>query len=137
MRLLITSICLAALLLLLTPEAEAACSTQTVSANSNSIIYTGDCENDDEVLFTTGDMTQYDACVLMSTTGAVDVVVSIDGTNYSTAPLSLNDLGATSTAPVIVTAALRVYAFPAKFARIRVLQNGATDAAASLRCWTY
>lgn len=117
--------------------AEATCTDQTVSAQSSSIIYGGSCTDDNEVLLTTGDMTRYDACMLMSTTGSVDVVASIDGTNYSTAPISLVDMGATNTDPVLATVALRVYAFAAKFLRIRVVQTGATDAAASLRCWAY
>ncbi len=63
---------------------------------------------------------------LMSTAGAMDVFVSFDGTNFSTAPLSLADLGANTTDPVLVTAANRVYGFVGLYRRIRVLQNGAT-----------
>lgn len=118
-------------------EAEAACSEQSVNQAGTHIIYIGDCEDDNEVVIQTGDMTGYDACFLMSTTGIVDVLVSLDGTNYSTAPLSMNDYGGTSADPVLVTVALRVYGFASKFRRIRVLQSGATDAAASLLCWSY
>lgn len=121
---------------LLSPQSsEAACSAQTVQQLGDHVRYTGDCENDNEVLITTGDVSQYEACMLVSTTGAVDVAVSLDGTTYTTAPVSLIDMGSTSTAPVIVTAALRLYAFPlVGVASIRVLQNGATDAAAQLTC---
>ena len=116
-------------------RADAACSTQYEGKFRTSVIYTGDCEDDNEVLFTTTNLTGYSSCTLMSTTGAVDVVASLDASNYSTAPLSLIDMGATDTAPVVVTAALRIYAFPLAGIRyIRVLQNGATDAAASLTC---
>jgi hypothetical protein len=63
------------------------------------------------------------------------VFVSLDGTNYSTAGLSLADLGSTSTDPVIVTAANRTYGFRGVYRLIRVLQNGASAVtAASLMC---
>jgi hypothetical protein len=68
----------------------------------------------------------YDTFELMSTAGAMDVFVTLDGTNYTTAALSLADLGAVTTDPVVVTAANRLYGFRGKFKGIRVLQNGAT-----------
>ncbi len=93
------------------------------------LIITGDDgTNDNDVLIQTGDISKYGSFFLMSTQGAMDVFVSIDGTNYTTAPLSLIDLGATTTAPVLVTVANRLYAFPAKVRYVRVLQNGATAA---------
>ena len=97
--------------------------------------YSGTGANDNDVLFTTGDVSRYDACTLMSTAGAVDVFVSLDGTNYASAALSLQDFGATTTDPVLVTAANRVYGFVTKVRKIRVLQNGASAASASLNCW--
>jgi len=97
--------------------------------------YYGTGANDNDVLFTTGDISRYDACTIMSTTGAVDVFVSLDGTNYATAALSLQDMGSTATTPVVVTSALRVYGFVVKARNIKVLQNGATGAAASMNCW--
>ncbi len=118
-------------------DASATCTSQTVNLLGDAILYTGSCTDDNEVLITTGSMDKYDACMLMSTTGAVDVQTSLDASTYSTAPLSLTDKGGTSTNPVLVTVALRMYAFPAKFFRIRIDQNGATDAAASLMCWDY
>lgn len=71
-------------------------------------------------------LTGTDTFVLMSTAGAMDVLVTLDGTNWTTAPLSLTDLGATTQDPVIVTAANRLYGFRGLFKGIRVLQNGAT-----------
>lgn len=85
--------------------------------------------NDNDVVIQTGDVSVYDEFLLQSTGGAMDVSVSLDGTNYSTAPLSLIDLGATVGDPVIVTAANRTYAFYGTYALIRVLQNGATAVA--------
>ena len=95
--------------------------------------YTGTGVNDNDVLFTTGDISPYDTFMVMSTVGAVDVYGSLDGTNFNTAPLSLADLGSTTTDPVIVTAANRMYGFRGKYKYIRVLQNGATAATATLR----
>lgn len=97
--------------------------------------YYGTGTNDNDVLFTTGDISRYDACSLMSTDGAVDVFVSLDGTNYSTAALSLQDFGASTNDPVLLTVADRVYGFVIKARNIRVLQNGATAASASMNCW--
>jgi hypothetical protein len=106
------------------------------SAQAQELVrYSGTGANDNDVLFTTADLSRYDACTIMSTDGAVDVFVSIDGTNYATAALSLQDMGATSTDPVLVTAADRVYGFVVKAKNIRVLQNGATAASASMICW--
>jgi len=138
-RTLIWLAALLGLLLLAVPEkeAQAACSTQSVDVTGTAIIYSNDCTNDNEVLVQTGDMLRYDSCLVMSTTGAVDIFVSIDGTNYSTAALSLQDYGATTTNPVLLTVADRVYGFVSKFRFIRVLQNGAADAEASLVCWMY
>lgn len=85
--------------------------------------------NDNDVVIQTGDVSSYNEFVLQATDGAVDVFVSLDGANYSTAPLSLIDLGATTSDPVLVTAADRTYAFFGRFALIRVLQNGVTAVA--------
>jgi hypothetical protein len=97
--------------------------------------YTGTASADNATLFTTGDLAEYDACTIMSTAGAVDVFVTLDGSNWSTAALSLQDMGSTSVEPVLVTAANRVYAFVGKYRAVRVLQNGATGASASMNCW--
>ena len=96
--------------------------------------YFGSAANDDDLLFTATNSLRYDACMLMSTAGAVDVETTLDGTNWS-APMSLQDLGATSVDPVVVTAADRMYAVLGRYMGIRVRQNGATAASASLLCW--
>lgn len=97
--------------------------------------FTGTGTNDNDVLFTTSDMDRWDACLLMSSVGAVDVLVSLDGSAYSTAPLSMQDFGATDMNPVLVTTSGRVYGFVGKFKYIKVLQNGATAATAAMNCW--
>ena len=95
----------------------------------NVLVYSeGACDDADDVVVQTGSIIQYDTFELMSTSGALQVLVTLDGTNYTTAPLSLSDLGAAASAPVIVTVANRLYGFKGFFAAIRVTQNGATDA---------
>jgi len=95
--------------------------------------YTGTGVNANDVLFTTDNAEKYSMFTLMSTAGAVQVLVSLDGTNFSTAPLAMEDQGATAmTTYVLLTAANRVYKFSGKFRVIRVTQNGATASAATL-----
>lgn len=97
--------------------------------------YAGSAASDNAIAIQTEDVSEYDTFLLQSTQGAMDVFVSLDGTNYSTAPLSMADLGSTSTDPVIVTAANRTYGFRGVYRLIRVLQSGATAVtAASLMC---
>ena len=85
--------------------------------------------NDNDVVIQTEDVSGYREFSLQSTAGAMDVLVSLDGTNYTTAPLSMIDRGATTSDPVIVTAANRSYAFFGTFHKLKVLQNGATAVA--------
>ena len=120
----------------LTPrEAQATCTTQVNEQLGNFMQFRGSCTDDNEVLITSSDLSQYDACVIMSLTGAVDVFTSLNGTDYATAARSLQDFGATDLLPVLVTAALREYGLVGKWRRLRVLQNGATDAAVVVNCW--
>ena len=133
---------LCALLYLAAPEVEATCtntpgSTNNITRGDDWVLYTNDCTDDNDLLIVSGKVDQFDFCSVMSTTGAVDLVVSLDGSNYSLSALSLQDHGATSTSPVLVTAADRLYVFPVTFRRIKVFQNGATDAAVSLYCRKY
>lgn len=98
-----------------------------IASVGNTLSYTGGAGTaDNDLLIQTGDVSKYDTFTLQSTGGAVDVAVSLDGTHYSTAPLSLTDMGATTAAPVILTAANRTYMFRGKFSKIQVSQNGAT-----------
>lgn len=91
--------------------------------------------SDNDIIVQTGNVSQFGMFMLSSTAGALDVDVSLNGTDYTTAPLSLTDLGATTSDPVIVTAANRMYGFIGTFAAIRVRQNGATAATkVNLRC---
>lgn len=111
-------------------------STAAVEDFGYYITFTGTGVNDNDVLFTTTELSKFDACMLKSSAGAVDVFGKLrDDDPYSTAPISLQDFGATSNDPVLVTAAGRVYAVAGKYKRLQVLQNGATAATAVLLCW--
>lgn len=83
--------------------------------------------NANDVVVQTADVSRFDTFMLRNTAGAVQVLASLDGTNYDSA-LSLDDLGATTSAPVILTAAGRTYRFKGAFAFLRVTQNGAAAA---------
>lgn len=109
----------------------------TVADFGEYVAYSGVGVSDNDLLFTTGAMGKFDACMLMSTAGSVDVEVSIDGTNFSTSALSLQDFGASTNDPVLFTVANRVYGFVGKYSKIRVRQNGATAATASMNCWSF
>jgi len=103
-------------------------------AQTGTLIYEGQCElwqgiagvNAADVMIETSDVSQFDTFELVNQAGAAEVLVSLDGTNFTSAPLSLTDFGATTTAPVIVTAANRLYGWRGKFKIVRVRQNGAT-----------
>lgn len=92
---------------------------------------TGSGTNDNDVVIQFDSAEYFDAFMLTSTAGAMDVFVSLDGTNYTTAALSLADLGSVTTDPVLVTVAGRLYGFRGKFRNIRVLQNGVTAVVAA------
>ena len=101
--------------------------SQAADHRGNALFYTGGVgTNANDVVIQSGDVSSYDTFMLQSTAGAMQVLVSLDGINYSTAPLSLQDMGATSATPVLLTAANRTYGFRGKFAKIQVTQNGAT-----------
>lgn len=108
--------------------------TLSVAHVGNVVIYTNTSTEDNEVAIQTEDVSAYDTFMLMSATGTVDVYASLDGTNYATAALSLQDMGATTSDPVVVTAAARIYGFRGKFRKLRVLEAGATDVSVTLVC---
>jgi|SRR6185437_7954163 len=104
----------------------------TVDENGNMTRYSGGVGvNDTDVIISTGDVSRFDEFLLISTAGAMEVFPSLDGTNYATAPLSLIDMGATTTAPVTITAANRIYGFYGTFAKVKVQQSGATAVTAA------
>ena len=108
--------------------------TQTVDPKGEFITYTNTSTLDNEETIVTGDVSGYTTFMLMSVTGAVDVYGSLDGTNFSTSPISLVDQGAADLTPVLVTAAGRLYGVRGLYAKLKVVQNGDTDVAVTLRC---
>jgi hypothetical protein len=102
----------------------------TSSQQGNARVWTGGSGvNTTDVVIQTKDSMRYDQHQLMSTAGAMQVFVSLDGTNFTTAPLSLIDQGAITSAPVLATVAGRLYGFVGYFAAIQVQQVGATAVA--------
>jgi len=80
--------------------------------SSSTRLYAGGLgEHDNDVIVEALDIQEYDTFQLMSTIGAMDVFVSLDGEHFATAPYSLTDLGAESLDPVLVTFANRVFGF--------------------------
>ncbi len=109
----------------------------------NVLVWSGGASDDNnEVPIQTADVTQYNTFLIMSTAGAMDVAVNFGVDTqatpvdiYSVAPLSLTDMGAAASAPVIVSVANRIYGFKGYFRKIRIIQNGATGVAnATLIC---
>ncbi len=97
--------------------------------------FSGTGTNDNDLLFTTSSVEQYGLFQLMSTAGSVDVEVTLDGANWSTAALAMEDQGATAvTTYVVATTAGRMAQFRGRFTAIRVRQAGATAATAVLLC---
>ena len=101
----------------------------TSQASNASVLYLGDetVSGDNEVVLETEDISRWTFFTLASTAGGWDVEVSLDGTTWITAPISLVDQGGISAAPVIAGVADRVYSFTAAVKKIRVKQDGGTD----------
>ena len=108
---------------------------QTVQELGNVLLYEGTATNDDDTAIETGDVSRFKGFKIMSTAGAVDVLVSLDGTNYATSPHSLDDLTDELNTPVLVTVAGKVYEFFGHYRKVKVLQNGATAATVDLLCY--
>lgn len=93
------------------------------------VLYDGTGVNDNDLLFTTDEVSNYDTFELLGSAGAVDVEVLLKaGGTWATAPITMQDLGAASLTPVLVTASGRLYGFMGNFHQIRVRQNGASAA---------
>ncbi len=102
----------------------------TVENYGNVEVWSGGISTEDnDVVCQTGSVIHFNTFLILSTAGALDVTVTLDGTNYSTAPLSITDMGAAASAPVIVSVANRVYGFKGYFLKVRLLENGSTDTA--------
>lgn len=106
----------------------------TYSGKDEFGLFTGTGTNDNDICIETNDASRWDVFQLMNVSGVCDVIVTLDGTNWSSA-ISLSDLGGVSLDPVIVTAEDRMYGFAGKFKAIRVLQaSGVAVTSVSLAC---
>lgn len=91
--------------------------------------------NDNDVLLemtsaTHSALSQCDSWEVSSTAGAIDVFVSMDGTNYLATAVALTDRNSnTPPTAVAVTTAGGLYGFRGHPAKIKFLQNGATAVA--------
>jgi hypothetical protein len=107
----------------------------TITVEGFSKLYQGTSTADNEIVIETDDVTQYGTCLLQSTAGVMDVVVSVDGVNFATDPYQLSDRGSVDPAPVLETAAGRTFGIRGVFKKVRVLQKGAVAVTgAALRC---
>ena len=93
----------------------------------NFVLKTGTAGNaDNAVIYTSGDVTDYDVHYIECTAGTVSWDVSLDGTNWI-ADCAGSSLKATASATWVVTvAATNAVRVPGVFAKIRVLQSGGT-----------
>ena len=91
--------------------------------------------NDNDIVIEVTDAERFNEFAVTTLTGAVDVDVSLDGTNFITA-IALEDKKSTNPQTrVVVTAAGGLYRFFGSVKVIRVRQAGATAAvSASLMC---
>ena len=89
---------------------------------------TGSAAADNATVFETlSNAEHYDTWQLGSTTGAMDVYVSGDGTNFLDAAVALIDLGSIDPSTAVVeTTAGGNYGIRGRWRAIRVLQKGAT-----------
>lgn len=79
------------------------------------------------------DISRYDTFTFASTAGAVAVFATLDGTNFMTSAMAMEDLGAASTTGsvlVTVTAAERIYRIRGSFQSLQFQQSGATGVTA-------
>jgi len=85
---------------------------------------------------TDDDVSDFNTWLFQCVAGAADVVVSLDGTNWSD-PVSLADLSAITSDPVIVMAAGKLYGISNMHVKmLRVLQNGGAAATVLLSAST-
>lgn len=86
--------------------------------------------NDDDVVMELNDVFRFNTFSLFSRLGAMDVDISLDGVNFTTAPISLEDEHSTNPQTrVVVTTAARWFRIFGDFKAIRIQQNGATAVA--------
>lgn len=83
--------------------------------------------NDNDVVYTSPDISGYGRTVIECTAGTVDIEVSVDGTNWNSTPpaVLLHDATAVGTFSLTIANG-KIGIYVARFKKIRVKQNGAT-----------
>jgi hypothetical protein len=91
------------------------------------IVHTGAAGTDDnDVIYASGDISDFDVHYIERTAGTVDVDISFDGTNWVSA-VALRDLAATASATFVSSlGAGKAGELRGRFAKLRVNQAGAT-----------
>lgn len=80
---------------------------------------------------------QFNTWQVCSSAGSIEVLASIDGTNYMTSPLALIDLSSTTpSVAVVATTANKHYGFRGRYRKIKFQQTGATGVANGAICGT-
>ncbi len=75
------------------------------------------------------DLSRFSKFILTSSAGAMDVDVSLDGTNFIAAIALENRKSTTPATRVVVTVAAGLYSFEGPLVAVRVRQDGATGVA--------
>lgn len=92
--------------------------------------YTGTAgTNDNDVVYTSTDISMYDYHTIECTAGTVDIQVTVDGTNYNTTPAAVmlhDDVTTGGGVRSATIASGKVGILRGKFKGIKLLQNGAT-----------
>lgn len=103
----------------------------TIAVNGrDAVIYAGGAATADDDVILEIDTSNFDEFLFGCTQGTVDVLASMDGTNYLSTPLTLFDFGAVGADNQLTVsneaAANHVCGIKGAFARLRFMQKGAT-----------
>lgn len=85
--------------------------------------------NDNDVVYTSTDVSLYDIHVIECTAGTVDIQVTVDGTNYNTTQAAVmlhDDITTGGGVRILTIASGKIGILRGKYKGIKVLQNGAT-----------
>lgn len=85
--------------------------------------------NDNDVVYTSNDISMYNVHYIEGTAGTVDIQVSVDGTNFNTtqaAVLLHDDVTTGGGVNVLTIASGKIGVLRGKYKKLRILQNGAT-----------
>jgi len=93
--------------------------------------------NDNDVVYTSGDISMYNTHYIEATAGTIDVDVSLDGTNWIAAVAGRSLVATASTTHVVEAASGVALEIKGKFKKLRINQKGATASnARGAHAWT-